>query len=297
MNKTTEYVPLHPIHTKEMQAMGFDLMDLEGKGGKQYDSSVAHRHTFFELFLFTGGKGIHEIDFHHYPAAKNTIHFVSPGQIHKLTLRNTKGYVFCFTEDFVPLKPKENFTDKFSFYDNVRQPVLELDAAMSMEIITLSNFMKQEFNAEQKDDMDMLRSYLNIILLKIQALFLSDKKNAQASEKNKKLASFKELIESFYSQHKPVVYYADKLNVSPNYLNALCRRHDGRTAIQLIHARLLLEAKRLLYATDMSIKEVSFYLHFEDVAYFNRFFKKQTQLTPVEYRIQSQEKSLKSAKP
>ena len=297
MNKDNKYEPLHPIHTKEMQAMGFDLMDLESKSGKRYDSSVAHRHTFFELFLFTGGNGIHEIDFHHYPALKNTVHFVSPGQIHKLTLRNTKGYVFCFTEDFSLIRPKERFIEKFSFYDNAAQPVLELNSALGAEIVTLTNFMKQEFNAGQKDSTDALRSYLNIILLKIQALFLSDKKNVQQTEKNKKLAAFKDLIENFYAHHKPVADYAEQLHVSPNYLNALCRRHDGRTAIQLIHARLLLEAKRLLYATDMSIKEISFYLNFEDVAYFNRFFKKHTQLTPNEYRIQSQEKSLKSTRP
>jgi AraC family transcriptional activator of pobA len=95
---------------------------------------------------------------------------------------------------------------------------------------------------------------------------------------------FKKLINTNYLNHLSVSDYASSLNITPNHLNALCKKYEGRTAIQLIQERLLLESKRLLYATDMNIKEISYHLRFEDVPYFNRFFKKLTELTPIQYR-------------
>jgi AraC-like DNA-binding protein len=137
--------------------------------------------------------------------------------------------------------------------------------------------------------MAMVHAYLNIILLKLKTRFIHDKKSEVSDSKSKtqKMTLFKKLVNESFLTHQPVSSYASSLNVSPNYLNALCKKHEGRSAIQLIHERLLLESKRLLYATDMDIKEISFHLNFEDVPYFNRFFKKHTNLTPVQYREQS----------
>ena len=290
MRKAPEYVPVYNIETKEMHSQGFDIIDLEGKGGKEYDSSQLHRHTFFELFLFTGGKGTHEIDFMHYPVDRNSVHFVSPGQIHKLILKKTQGYVICFTEDFISLQANESFIERFPFYDSSNYPVIELNKLLSTEITALIHAINNDFR-QPGDATDILRSYLNIVLLKIKNSCSGskekDKKPLQI--KNPKITSFKNLIHDQYLTHKPVSDYALQLNITPNHLNALCKKHEGKTAIQLLQDRLLLESKRLLYATDMTVKEVCFHLNFEDVPYFNRFFKKQTQLTPVEYRSQSKQ--------
>ena len=289
MKNTPAPVPIHSIETKVMHTLGFDIMDLEGKGGKKYDSSLLHRHTFFELFFFSGGKGSHEIDFMHYNVGKNSVHFVSPGQIHQLTLKGTKGYVLCFTEDFVSLAAKENFVEKFPFYDSASHPVIDLDRAVGGELAALVTSITKEFRSGN-DNTDILRAYLNILLLKIRA-FLSGNGKTETSFQNRhaKVTRFKSLVNEHYIFHKPVSDYASDLNISPNHLNALCKTHEGKTATQLVQERLLLEAKRLLYATDMNIKEIAFQLNFEDVAYFNRFFKKQSGLAPVQYRRQVQQ--------
>jgi len=290
MKNTPDYVPMHNIETKEMHPMGFDIIDLDGKGGKQYDSSQMHRHTFFELFFFTGGSGNHQIDFMHYPVAKNSVHFVSPGQIHKLSLRKTRGFVLCFTEDFISLQANENFIEKFPFYDGSGHPVISLGKAMNDELEQLISAINREFEIPGNGT-EILRSYMNILLLKIRQSFSEQAHNkaAPAAARNAKVVSFRNRINEDYLEHRSVADYASKLNISPNHLNALCKLHEGKTAIQMLQDRLLLEAKRLLYATDMNIKEIAFRLNFEDVAYFNRFFKKQTQITPVQYRQRSQE--------
>lgn len=182
MKNTPAPVPMHSIETKIMHTPGFDIMDLEGKGGKKYDSSLLHRHTFFELFFFTGGKGSHEIDFMHYPVGKNSVHFVSPGQIHQLTLKGTKGAVLCFTEDFVSLAAKENFVEKFPFYDSASHPVIDLNKVVGEELSVLVNTITKEFRAGNGNT-DILRAYLNILLLKIRAFFSGGSKDSQTFSK------------------------------------------------------------------------------------------------------------------
>lgn len=265
--------------------MGFDIIDVVGSQGKAYDSTAPHRHTFFELFFFKSGKGSHEIDFKSYPVEANSVHFVSPGQIHHLDLKNTKGQVLCFTEDFASLKSKGSFIEDFPFYD-ANPPCLKLSKVLGDEIAALIDSVSRDMEKLREGSHELLHAYLNIILLKIRTFFQDKQKNAPqpAQGREQKVVSFKKLVNELYSTHCPVSDYAAQLNLSPNYLNALCKKHEGKTATQLIQDRLLLESKRLLYATDMNVKEVSFYLKFEDVSYFNRFFKKQTRLTPVQYR-------------
>ncbi|PBQ32279.1 hypothetical protein CNR22_11015 [Sphingobacteriaceae bacterium] len=299
MNSYTQKVPLHTIKTKEMGPSGFGIIDLFGSGGKVYDSSVPHRHTFYELLFFNEAQGKHEIDFDHFTVEKNSVHLVSPGQIHKLILKKNKGYVLCFNEDFVSLKSKEPFTEAFPFYNGSQPPIIILTKDLSAQIEELIKSLQAEMQANEQTDMDICRSYLNIILLKLKAVFNEKIKNLKQDSQviSNKVFQFKTLIDKHYFSHISVSEYAKKLNVSPNHLNAICKKYTGKTASLVIQERTLLEAKRLLYATDMHIKEISFYLHFEDLPYFNRFFKKHTGLSPLAYRSQFHTKSLKSARP
>lgn len=95
---------------------------------------------------------------------------------------------------------------------------------------------------------------------------------------------FKLLIDQHYLDFGPLRDYADRLNVTERQLNEAVKRTLGRTAGRLVHDQLVLEAKRLLSNTNMGIAEIAFHLNFEDHAYFGRFFKKHTQMTPGEFK-------------
>lgn len=82
--------------------------------------------------------------------------------------------------------------------------------------------------------------------------------------------------------------YAQLLHLSANHLNTIIKEQSGKTVLQHLHARQLLEAKRLLYHTDLSVKEIAFELGFQDAAYFTRFFKRLTGTTPLAYRATSE---------
>lgn len=85
-------------------------------------------------------------------------------------------------------------------------------------------------------------------------------------------------------------YYADKLGVHPNYLNAVVKRITKQTASQIIQRQLIVMAKLLLLQTPLSIKEIAYLLGFTKPTHFVAFFKKHTGKTPVSYRRRMQSK-------
>ncbi|MGQ4878089.1 helix-turn-helix domain-containing protein [Billgrantia sp. LNSP4103-1] len=99
------------------------------------------------------------------------------------------------------------------------------------------------------------------------------------------LASYQALIEAQYRQQPGIERFAEQLGMSSAHLNALCRRLADRSALQLLHERLLLEAKRQLTYTNMTISQVADSLGFSEPAYFTRFFKRNTGLSPKAFRL------------
>lgn len=96
---------------------------------------------------------------------------------------------------------------------------------------------------------------------------------------------FQELIETRYCEHLPMTAYAEELGISLAHLNSICRRLADRSALQLLHERLLLEAKRDLVYTAMSVSDIADKLGFSEPAYFTRFFKRLTGSSPQQFRL------------
>jgi AraC family transcriptional activator of pobA len=96
------------------------------------------------------------------------------------------------------------------------------------------------------------------------------------------------LVEAHYREHLAVEVYAARLGITSLQLNQLCRALAGQTALQVVHQRLLLEARRNLVYTRMSIGQLSDSLGFSDPTYFARFFKRLAGHTPNAYRRTAQ---------
>ncbi|WP_205431326.1 helix-turn-helix domain-containing protein [Flavobacterium arcticum] len=92
------------------------------------------------------------------------------------------------------------------------------------------------------------------------------------------------MVENNYRKHHEVQYYASALNKSPKTLANVFALYGKKTPLQIIQERVVNEAKRLLYYTDKSIKEIAVETGFEDTSHFSRFFKKQTSFTPTEFK-------------
>jgi AraC family transcriptional activator of pobA len=114
-----------------------------------------------------------------------------------------------------------------------------------------------------------------------------DKVGVTAVRAREHLAGFVALVDENFSKHTTLDHYAAQLDISAAHLNAICRQMSDRSALQLIHERLMLEARRELIYTSMTIKEISELLGFTDPAYFTRFFKRQMGMSPKDFRLQS----------
>lgn len=281
----TSLIPVHHLHAKNLKRANFDIITLGDKAN--YSDVLPHRHNFYELMVFTAGSGIHEIDFKEFKIEKNSVHFVSPTQVHKLKSPNARGYVVCFREEFLPLNPGQSFVDAFQFYDFTRySPVIKMEENVFRNLLEITAVLNSGLESTSTLNREILSSYLNIILLKIKEYFIDHcifETNSIATG-NPKIQEFKKLIALHYIDHYTVFQYAGMLNISTNYLNALSKKETGRTATDFMHERILLEAKRLLYATTLSVKEIASALHFDSDAYFVRFFKKNVGQTPLDYR-------------
>lgn len=109
------------------------------------------------------------------------------------------------------------------------------------------------------------------------------------SRKAAKIEKFRSLVEERFKQHLPMQAYASHLGVTPGQLTRLCRDVLGMSSLDVVNARLIHEAQRDLVYTRCSIKELAGSLGFSDEAYFGRFFRKHTGLTPREFRIRALE--------
>ena len=96
--------------------------------------------------------------------------------------------------------------------------------------------------------------------------------------------TFKRLLEENYTVQHSVQFYASQLALSPRTLSDIASRYSGKTASEVVKDRLLLEAKRLIYSGQLSVKEIAAALGFEDAAYFSRFFTKNMGVSPQAFR-------------
>lgn len=98
---------------------------------------------------------------------------------------------------------------------------------------------------------------------------------------------FRSLVEEHYAAHKPAAFYAEALNISESRLARACRTIAGKSPFEVAQERLLLEARRKLIYIAAPVSLLAYELGFEDPAYFWRFFKRRTGMTPKEFRRRS----------
>lgn len=152
---------------------------------------------------------------------------------------------------------------------------------------TLFQSIAQEYVEHSPGRELMLQSLISMLLVWIgrRSLELIHSDAQQHDRGRRHLQEFTRLIERHFREHLPTEDYARRLGISAPHLNALCRRLGGHSALQMINQRLLLEAKRCLVYTAMTVHQISDSLGFSEPAYFSRFFKRGTGQSPKAFRL------------
>lgn len=291
---TNTRIPTFDIYKKIESDLQFECWTLE-ETHNPYDSTQPHRHNYYEIFFFEKSGGVQEIDFNAYPVKKNMLHFISPEQVHLLKRKSTvDGYVLSFTKEFCSVNSVGEISmDDFPFFNTYSSsPILELKKSVQKKtILELIHKIKSEFHSKHNDKANALRSYLHILLIELRRMYQpANKFSEERTAQQELLRKFKLLIERNFIHKKSVSEFAEIMCISPGHLNDTVHSATGRTASDLIHERIILEAKRLLYHSDQSVKEIAHHLNFDDPSYFARFFKTHASLTPDEFRHQIRER-------
>lgn len=269
-----------------------DLGRIESLPGYVLDDTP-HRLGFYEVVFLTRGAGEFAIDFRGYPVATGRVFFTSPGQIRRWRLTApAEGYALYFPGGFVT----EFFSDplflhKLQFFHNHRRPLsLALKPADFADVYGRLREMEHEFASLRGDSVHLLRAILYQLMVRLNRLFGAAHGTDPDTEANPVLSRFRSLLEEHFRERHAVRDYARLLHVTPGHLSDLARRYTGSSAGELIRGRILVEAKRLVLYSGLPAQAVSARLGFEDPSYFGRFFRRETGLSPGEYRREILEK-------
>lgn len=242
-----------------------------------------HKHDFYLILYIEKGGGVHTIDFKDYKILPNSVFLMTPGQVHSWQLdAGTDGFIIFFTKGFYQMQSSEHNLLEFPFYHSLSaSPSIVVQKNEVVDFIFRQ--MLSEFSSNQHTNQRLLRSYLDVLLLKLSESF-PETKEFDSNTTTYKLRKLEQLIERNFRKLKQPADYADLMNLSSSYLNSICKNNLGKTLSELIQERVILEAKRLFAYSDSNVNEVAAKLNFADVSYFTRFFRKQTGLTPEAFR-------------
>ena len=248
-----------------------------------------HKHDFYLSVLFTKGIGTHTIDFNSYSIKPGSLFFMLPGQTHDWTLsENIEGYIFFHTKSFYDLLfPNRRLDEYPTFYlrDNLNHIQLK-----PKELVIFNSYFKNILTEyEQSNSLKYRKIGLLLDLIYIDSSRLRYKDEFNSKKTNSQMLYYKDLqllIDRDFIILKKPKDYAEQLNVTVKHLNKIVKTLLNKSTSDLINERIILEAKRLISHGNLSIKEISDHLGYEDYSYFSRFFKKNTGMTPSEFSKQ-----------
>jgi len=274
--------------------IGFDYTDLAAVYDRIGHLMIEpHRHSFYEVIWFTECRGTHFVDFAAYDIRPNTLFFISKNQVHSYERRkDIQGHLMRFQENFVRKLPEERTAWlHYSLFKPGAPPLRVIPDSKLSFFSTLIRLVQQETKVSgQHRHEDMLLHLLDAFLIEAERIEPESDDGTMAQQTLMNVYyEFVSYLERHYMEHYQVERYAALVKLSPKRLSEICRTVTGMPAKKLIEERVVLEAKRYIRHSGLSIKQICHRLGFEDPAYFSKFFKKATATTPTEFRHSASE--------
>ncbi len=259
-----------------------------------------NRRDFYKILFITKGIGLFTLGANTYYIEEPTILFIHPNEI--ISWKNLSDYsggYYClfkkrYLEQFPALK---SILERYPLFNDSAKSVIRINNNTTDHINELFARMQQESLDDNNYSEDSLQAYIQLIVVDAMKAANFPKPDT-VTEDLKHVYHFFHLLEDEaaninYNQPlriKTAKEFASELNVHPNYLNTLLKKHTGQNVSTHIRNRILDESKTLLVQTDWPLQEIGFAIGFADQPNFNQFFKKNTGVTPNEFRREFKQK-------
>lgn len=281
-----QQVPIYALEPDEATGNKyFRVYNYEGGLPNHSDLLVPHRKDHYLIVLIRRAGSRQWIDMTPYILKDNTIYFSGPNQvIVKEEFEQLWSTGIAFTKEFLAFQENASLSNLPLVQNPKNAHELLLTAADLNFVEDMLTKINVEYQSPSEWQQRMLTAYLTVLLTYLSRLYTEQFKDNDASADQLLLKNFQSKINECFREMREVGDYASLLHISAGHLSEVVKRQSGKPAIKHIHERMILEARRLLFHTHHSLKEIAFDLGFSEASYFNRFFKRETGLTPAEYR-------------
>jgi AraC family transcriptional activator of pobA len=285
--------PLFHLYGDPPDEQAFDFIHVETIVSRSalHDWLIrAHRHrNLFQFLFIASGGGEMLLESATLPFRAPCIVVVGPNVAHGFRFNPgvTNGWIVSFTEDVAAAMGERSGEAVAQLRAIAMQPRIPLNSAEdARRMADLCGNLVQEERLAREGHRVAMRALLALIAVEIGRFAASRARTGRITltSANATVETLQRLVEEHFRSERQIGFYADMLAMTPDRLNDHVKRATGVTAGHLIRRRILTEAKRELIFTNRAIHEIAFNLGFTDPSHFARFFRKQTGMTPNDFR-------------
>lgn len=252
-----------------------------------HEVSIPHRDDHYAFIYQQSGNNQLVVDFKKVRARGRAIFCLLPGQVHQVTnFNDIDAWFIAVATELVPPHVRTFFGQSLASL----QPA-SVNDEWAVKLKTGLSLLQLHFDDPMypEDPFQLVKSTTDSVLSMFAAIYHEQEKKTdlQESRAAELTRKFKVLLQKQYKAIKSPAAYASLLNISPAYLNEVVKKSTGMPISYWIHQEVILEAKRMLYYTDATVKEIAFTLGYDDHAYFTRLFGKTAGSSPALFRQKS----------
>ena len=296
---TTKNIPNYRLYGEDGDQTDVDFVHCESISQRCiiHDWNIRpHRHdTLYQLFHMREGGGLFLLEGTSLELSVPCLILIPPMVVHGFEFqRDIEGTVITINEkdmDRILTAAPALLSDLSA------AKIVHEDSGIDFEEIEgLFSQFSEEYFGRNPGRLCALQSWLGLLFVRLGRSIATEtlRRYSVADKGLGQLRRYRGLIEARFRDHCPVAGYAADLGMTPTHLNRICRHLVGKSALSVVHDRLLLEAKRDLIYTSMSIKEISNALGFSDPGYFTRFFTRNAGMSPTEFRLGKRDEAARS---
>lgn len=277
--------PRHPL---------ISLINLDEVADSENDIVLSIMLNFYSISLKRNVKGKLKYGHNYYDFDEGVLAMMAPGQILSASSADNymvSGWWLVFHTDFIRSYPLGKAIKEYGFFSYDVNEALHLSAKEEKMLEKIMKNIKREYNSSiDHYSQDVMVSHLEL-LLNYSNRYYNRQFITRKIPNMDLLLRLENILSDYFNNSKvielglpSVQYVSEKLNMSSHYLSDFLRNTTGQNTQQHIHNKLIEKAKESLATTNLSVGEIAYQLGFEHQQSFSKFFKKKTNVSPLEYR-------------